>query len=252
MRSASGAGRFAFASADGSQVFFVSEDFLTKAAEEAGEAGPKEYDYDVETGGLSYLPEVHGAVASVASNGASLMFVNTTASPETLELWQRASGKATVVGELPPITNDTNGGSELAYLDRAFVSGDGGVYVFLTKAQIPGFNDGGISCSGTQCNQFDEVFRYDVSEGKLACLSCGPVGVTPRGDASMGATSILEEHSKEWEHDNGEDGTPETTVEARGMSADGERVFFDTPNPLRRRRRTAGATCTSGRKGTCI
>ncbi|HXB66062.1 MAG TPA: NHL repeat-containing protein [Solirubrobacteraceae bacterium] len=233
-------GTFAFASSDGSQVFFASEDFLTKAAEAAGHAGPKEYDYDVETGGLTYLPEVHGSIVSVAPNGSDLMFVETvepTTGLQELKVWRRATGVATDVAELPSTFVVEGSGLRPgvpARIDRAFVSGDGNVFVSLTNARIPGFNDGGFSCDKAgRCLQPREVFRYDVAEGRLSCLSCGPSGVTPFGDASIGATSRQTEGStEEWQHENGESGTPETTIEARGMSADGERVFFDTPNQL--------------------
>jgi hypothetical protein len=92
------------------------------------------------------------------------------------------------------------------------------VFLFKTNAQIPGgFNDG---------NGFEQIYRYAVSSKELDCISCPPTPVAPSGDTHISYDS------REPGKSNGGDAVPVTTIETRGMSADGTRVFFDTPDPL--------------------
>ena len=206
---------YAFASPDGSHVFFASVDRLTRAAPEDGAV--KEYNFDLESGVLTYLPGVSGPIVTVARHGGDLIFKN--ASTGALELWVGpGAGQVTTIAQLPPA--NPNLAPEFAQslnVNDARVSPDGSVFLFRTNAQIPGFNDG---------NGFEQIYRYDVASQELDCLSCPPAPAAPSGDTHLSYDSA--EQGKP----NGGNAVPMTTIESRGMSADGAQVFFDTPDPL--------------------
>lgn len=252
-----GGATFAFASPDGSHVFFASVDRLTEAAPANGAL--KEYDYDVETGGLTYLPEVEGEIAVVGRHGETMMFVETKESPwatgtgpQELKLWREGPGGGTVkpVVALPDAVEEEPIKKEIVkYLQprvrSAHVSTSGNVFVFSTNAQIDEppnreFNDRGLALNKTAENGRGDgtsalqVYRYEVSTEELNCLSCPPKGVLPVGDAYMSYNNYESQVGEEVPHPNGGSSgyAPQTTQEARGMSANGEMVFFDTRSPL--------------------
>ena len=203
---------YAYGSPDGSHTFFASTDQLTSQA--SSDSSVKKYDFNLETSELTYLPGVVGPIAVSTPDGSRFTFENT--SSKMLEMWSAApnGGQVTPVAQLSANTN----GYQLS-VGPSLVTPTGSVFVFETNAAILGFNSGG----------FEQVYRYDVANRELTCVSCPPAGVTPSGNANLS-------------HDN--DGGfiqglargfalyPRTTVESRGMSSDGSQVFFDTPDPL--------------------
>ncbi len=208
-------GSYVFASPDGSQAFFQSTSALTKPAEEASPgAEPKTYDFDVNTGTLTYLPGVVGEIVATDGDGSTMAFVRAVAGkePAELELWSAGSGggSVTAITQLP---------APGASVHEARLASDGSALVFQTASRLSSaFNSGGD----------EEIYRYDVPANMLGCVSCAPVGITPRGNAS---TSIL------WTGENHiRDEFVETIdrglVEERGISADGNRVFFESLDPL--------------------
>lgn len=206
---------FAFASPDGSHVFFVSADRLTSSAPE--DETLKEYDFDASTGALTYLPGVTGPLVVAADGGSSFAFENTTTSPHELDLWKSGEGGGSVrtITPLPepPAPADVNAGRMVA---------NGSVLVFRTNARISGFNSGG----------YEQVYRYDAITERLDCVSCPPEGVTPSGGARVSYNSA---EGGEYEKVNGYNSEPMTTLDTRIVSSDGSRVFFDTPDALLQR-----------------
>jgi hypothetical protein len=201
---------YVFASPDGSQAFFQSDDDLTKAAEEAPPgAEPKTYDFDVDTGSLTYLPGVVGQIVVSNEDGSAIAFVDSGVSPAELDLWSAGPGG----GSVTPITQLTGSPpKELAeYVPVARMSSNGSVVVFMSSMDLPGgFNSG---------TGFEQIYRYEAPTNTLSCVSCAPVGVTPTGSAEM---------ANEQNTSDGE----ERLVAERGISSDGSRIFFDTPDPL--------------------
>jgi hypothetical protein len=98
-------------------------------------------------------------------------------------------------GAIRPIGTESNGGTP------ARATADGSVFVFQGTA--PGFNSGG----------FEQAYRYDVASAQLSCVTCPGPGVTPTGPGltSKSGFGVLQQHF---------------------MTSDGDRVFFDTPDPL--------------------
>ncbi len=212
---------FVYASPDGSQAFFESEDRLTRAAPKGPPGNPaaKMYDFDVNTGSLTYLPGVVGQIVASNPDGSTVVFVSPegSAANAELELWSAGPEGGTVT----PITQMT-GEVHKRLTERlvgpdvpeARVSEDGSVVVFMTSQQLPGgFNSG---------TGLEQIYRYDVPANTLSCVSCAPAGVTPTSGAQM---SVLRK-------DEEEDVIDRYVVDERGVSSDGERIFFETADPL--------------------
>jgi hypothetical protein len=200
-----------YASVDGSRVFFASEDSLTEAA--VGVSGVKEYVFDTGASTLTYLPGVTPPVLAAPGDGSTFVFENTAESVPEMDMW--SSGAISRITQLPvPGATATNQSCQ-RYPEQKFlcvgpvriVSGDAAV-VFQTDAKIPGFNDGG---------GFEQVFRYDVAREVLSCVSCPPAGVAPSGDASLSNDDLV---------------GARRPLDSSGVSADGARVFFDSPDAL--------------------
>jgi hypothetical protein len=199
------AGSYVFASPDGSQAFFQSTEDLTEAARIASPGTEaKTYDFDLDTGTLTYLPNVVGQIVATDTDGSALTFVRPAVgtSPAELELWSAgpAGGSVTAITQFPG-----------AGVEPVQISSDGSVVVF-SAGGLPGFNDAGAT----------EIFRYDATSNTLACVSCAPAAVRSR-NASMSPLRHAEALNSTF---------GAGMVEERGVSADGARVFFQTQAPL--------------------
>ena len=208
-------GSYVFASSDGSQAFFQSASALTQSAEAASPgAEPKTYDFDVSTGVLTYLPGVAlGEILAVDGDGSSMAFVRPAAgtSAAEVDLWTAGPDG----GSVTPVTQLPEPGAGVA---EARISSDGSLLVFQTPSRLSSaFNSGGA----------EQIYRYDVPANTLGCVSCTPAGVTP-GEASM---SILNFGETRGQGTRGQERSF-ATVDERGISAAGDRVFFETPAPL--------------------
>jgi hypothetical protein len=204
-----------YASADGGQAVFASEDRLTTAA--PSNSSVKEYDFNVDTGTLTYLPGVVGPIVAAARDGSQFMFENTATSPRELAVWSAGpeGGHVTPVTELPPTVESP--AEERRYAGflgvEARASTNGNVFVFDTNSPIPGgFNN---------ALDFGEVYRYEVSANALTCVSCPPSGRTPTGNATIS-----------YDNKSGTNDKPRSTIDTRVISSDGNRVFFDTTDAL--------------------
>lgn len=229
------AASFALASPDGSQAFFQSTDDLTKTAEnDSPGPEPKTYDFDVNTGELTYLPDVAGEIVASDTEGTSFAFVRPEAggAPAEIDLWSAgpAGGSVTPVAQLPgPPSTAVRTAREAppVYVSEARLSSVGSELVFVTATPIAGFNDGGIHIEGNVEIPNQQIYRYDASSNTLGCASCPPHGVKPTGSATLDSASPFNQQG---------------LVESRGMSADGDRIFFDTPEPLVPQATNAGST----------
>ncbi len=210
-------GSFVFASPDGSHAFFQSTDALTQAAaKDSPGAEPKTYDFDVATGSVTFLPGVQGEIEILATDadGSDMAFLSSEAGgqPTRLSLWSdgAAGGSVTPVVELP----------KAASVPETRISADGAVLVFQTSARLSSsFNSGG----------YEQIYRYDVPANTFGCVSCDPAGLTPRGNAELSILFSDEERG-------GTNGVYERPItpfsDQRGISSDGDRIFFDSPDPL--------------------
>jgi hypothetical protein len=187
---------YAYGSPDGDSAIFQSKDALAPGA--PGDSSLKAYRYDVEADTVTYLPGVGGnTVVAASDDGGRFLF----GGANRIGVWDQGAIKT--IASLNLLPNH--------HLAPARATASGSVFLFTTDVAIPGFNSGG---------GFNQVYRYEVAQEQLTCLSCPPDDVVPSENASLANQDAVGYMP------SGE------TVPNRGLSADAGRVFFDTPDPL--------------------
>jgi hypothetical protein len=206
-------------SADGSRVYFTeSEDAAVYLREGAAarlvsatgvfqiastdgrfaffiEAG-KLLRYDAQTATSVLLAtEVQGVLG--ASEDGSRLYYET---PSGLYLWDAGTTIPVAMGPGAAATSDYP-----PALGTARVTADGAHLAFLSSVLLAG---------STQT----EVYVYEALADRLICVSCNPKGVPPAGPSSIpGAVSV---------------GESPAVYKPRALSADGNRLFFDSSDSL--------------------
>ena len=194
---------FQTASSDGSRVFFIDSQRLTKDAdssvdlyeceivEEAGELKCKLTDL---TAGAGETAGVLGLVPGVSEDGAYAYFVDNgvlsgtqanergeTAIAGQPDLYVRHAGVTRLVSVLSSEDwTDWNERSEQLGSLTARVSPDGRWFAFMSERSLTGFDNR----DETSGKRDQEVFLYhagEAGEGNLVCASCDPTGGRPHG-----------------------------------------------------------------------
>jgi hypothetical protein len=206
--------RFEGASETGSLVFYTYAHGL--------------YAYDAETAtARTIAPSVLG-VTAISSDGSRIYFV----SDALLASNANSQGAAAAEGEPNLYVYDTSTGSMtfIATVASSDVEGeghdpaglvaepdidrpavptpDGSVLVFAAHGNLTGQNP---------AERYAEIYRYSVAEGQLVCVSCTRAGLEPTGNATFGETA---------------GGTYDPPGLSSPISANGDEVFFDTPDSL--------------------
>jgi hypothetical protein len=251
-----GGGRFWTASADGSKVFFTDCRRLTESStaaphgdceesnEDSAQYGGEEalmgndlYEYDVRTGRLTDLTVDHDSsdplgadvqgVIGVSEDGEYVYLVadGVLASGATggqPNLYIRHGGVTTFIASLSPkdgfeagpffsngVRGDFGDWRPSVGQRTAQVIPDGRSVVFMSASSLTGYPNAGA----------DEVYVYDIEDGgRLSCVSCDPGGTSPPvGGPGAGGYVPVSENA---------------TYMPRAISEDGDRVFFDSPEPL--------------------
>jgi hypothetical protein len=215
-------GSFAYATPNGSRVFFASMDKLAKSSEgqEPTGTGPWTYEFDVGAETLSYLPGVNGSIVATSQDGTIVMFVayeSEGGNAGSLNVWSH--GHNQVVGDLPEPPE-----SRELYVAPARATKDGAVFAFETDAAITNARDRSGENAATNAGGFGQVYRYDTSSQVLICVSCPNAGDTATGDANLSNDDL----GRDTEHEPGAG----LVLGSRGMMSDGSGIFFDTPNAL--------------------
>lgn len=104
---------------------------------------------------------------------------------------------------------DLHGGESAR--DPSRTTRGGAAIVFESGADLSGYRSGGAS----------EIYRYDAAEGTLACLSCDPTQAPPTGDARLQTVNF-----------SGVGAPTNAFSQIPNLSADGDRVFFESPDAL--------------------
>jgi hypothetical protein len=108
--------------------------------------------------------------------------------------------------------NSRNTGSHNYEPRTARVSADGNALLFASSKRLAPYDNKGIS----------ELYRYQVGEGALSCVSCNPAGAPPKGTPDLGGTLKLSFLFPP-------DPAP---LLSRNLSASGNQVFFETTDAL--------------------
>lgn len=217
-----GSPSYVYASPDGSHAFFQSVDQLTSDAPNDGTS--KQYVFDLDTGSLEYLPELTGSIVTMTTDGSWALFENTSTPSPELDRWVAGPNGGTVI----PIVKLP--GARVCgevCVGPARVSVDGSVVVFATPSPIVGFNDAEAENTAVVPFTSDNIFRYDVGSNELSCVSCPPLGIRPADEATISPFDqglVMNDP----QGSSGQSGV----VDVRGISSDGSRVFFSSPDPL--------------------
>ncbi len=248
-----GEGSFWTASDNGSKVFFTDENGLTPESTAASKE-PDLYEYNLEAfegEGLTDLSvgtkarthaDVQGVVG-VSEDGSYVYLVadgkltegkNTEEKepvPGSPNLYLRHDGVttfiATLANEDDDFTHGTGGHDGDWQADpghrTAEVTPDGHDVVFMSRLSLTGYEN---TLEGVHLT---EVFVYNADTGALTCVSCNPSGETPVSSPTF--PEFSENLSKLWGafvpiSDSLADYQP------RVISDDGNRVFFDSIEPL--------------------
>jgi hypothetical protein len=261
----SGDGRYWTASANGEEVFFTDEHKLT-AGSTARTGEPDLYEYDLgapEEERLTDLSVVEHSgehadvqgVVGVSEDGSYLYFVadSVLASNKNSEgaepvpgednLYLRHDGATTFIATLSGV-DDSFGPSQNAGGDwnadpghrTAAVTPDGHTLTFMSRAPLTGY-DSHTSFYSEKEKKLEEqnlaeVFVYDVDTNRLTCASCDP-GVAPVVPPPI--RTIAETTGSRGAYLYGSflpTGANAAGHEPRVISADGDRIFFNSFEPL--------------------
>jgi hypothetical protein len=189
-----GGGTFQAAAADGSVAYFTSSGSL--------------YRYDAGPGTTTDLTPGEGVVGvlGVSTNGSAVYFATATG----IFLNRGGTANTAVAAATDPSNFPPSTGT-------ARVSDDGGSLAFVSTAELTPYDNTDTSTG----EPASEVYLYDAGAGTLICVSCNPTGERPRGPSTLpGAVA----------NGAGEDAT--RAYKPRVLSADGRRLFFDSPDAL--------------------
>ncbi len=230
---------FMTAAADGSRVFFTSPGKLTDdAATGPNDEGNDLYRYDLQSEELIDISpdaepgdpkgaDVQG-VFGASDDGSYVYFAaNGVLAPGAtpgdcvhgdnvsglgsgacnIYLWH--DGATVFVAPLQMPTRVWNSGFASDRTSR--VSADGKTLLFDSKSQLTDYDSRGIF----------EFYRYSAPEDELSCVTCNPTGAAPVGAPAL--VSVTKYGAT----------IPEAApVLTRNLSADGARIFFETPDKL--------------------
>jgi hypothetical protein len=239
----SGVNGYVFASATGAAVFFKSMNALAKSAggEVPSGLGPWTYEYDTATQTITYLPGVNGPILASTDDGSAFTYLEYTYEGEplarqreleagamseagTLRAW--VNGRTTKVADVPtplgllPSTGQENG----FFVAPVRMAQDGSSFVFESNSPIPEAQGTDGEASANNTDGFDQIYRYDAVTAKVVCLSCAPEGGVNTGPSNLSNN----DHPDGPEHRV----TRGAVVPSRGLTANGEEVFFDSPQAL--------------------
>ena len=238
---------FQGASADGSRVFFTSEQQLTDDASE-GSRNLYEYNFSRPAGeNLTAVsagdrsgggPQVQG-VEAISSDGSHIYFVAkgvltgvangegevAQAGAENLYVFERDAsypqGRIAFIAVLPSSDREFEvrgelRGSSTYGVGLANVTPDGRFLVFMSH--------GRLTPDDTSTSGAAQVFRYDAQTGALVRISIGERGFNDNGNAGVAGASIVLSESTFFRAGGPR---PDPT-----MSHDGSFVFFESPAAL--------------------
>ncbi len=255
-RCTSGGGLYWTAADEDTKIFFTACDKLTSDSTAIGQSecaheqerkeihrGEDLYEYDLLSGRLTDLTvdpgeplgaDVQGVIGA-SEDGEYVYFfargvltegLNAEGTEPTsgeLNLYVRHAGVTTFIatlegGSFGGLWDDFRDWARAPNNRTAEVAPDGLSAVFEASSPLTGYENSG--CEGERC---PEVFVYNASTQRIACASCDPSGAPP-SERESPAISLLPAP--------GRGGRYSEQYKQHWLSADGDRVFFDTVQPL--------------------
>jgi hypothetical protein len=222
---------FQGASADGSRAFFTSTEALTDEARSTMGTASLLYEYNALSGRLKLLtpdegepaPNVVGSTA-ISADGSHVYFVNdvpTGAGGGAVEplLEMYSEGRITPIADVPlgsigadggaiGLAGGEVGGSEPEGGREVRLSADGLHLLFGDRDNLTSFNSHG----------HQELYLYDAVANTLTCVSCNSDGHVPLGEADL-TSDVAPYQGRRY-------------MLSANITADGSRVFFETPDNL--------------------
>ncbi|HEX9966304.1 MAG TPA: fibronectin type III domain-containing protein, partial [Solirubrobacterales bacterium] len=213
---------FAGISRNGGAVFYANGDGSTPGSLFA---------FDVADGSATEIAP-NSIFVNVSEDGSHVYFVSQSAlagaaeeGKDNLYVWERDSEEVRFVATVMP--EDLNGPAGLTQWTSAAVhpqpstlrgrandpsrtTPDGSVFLFESRADVTGYDsDGHI-----------QIYRYDVGDGGLDCVSCPPDGIPAAGDARLQSNFSMALNPTS------------SIVRIQNVTDDGETVFFQTEDAL--------------------
>jgi hypothetical protein len=243
-------------SGNGSRVYFVlggsiylREGNMTKTVvgtpgELAATSGDGSIAYLIEAGGLEMYSATADALTPLATGPGVEGVLGTSA--DGTKVYYAESGRVFLRNGASVVEVASSAGPSNwpAATGTARVSADGSHLLFLSEAELTEYPSSGQT----------EVFLYGPPAGGgpalLSCVSCNPSGVQPQGGAAIPGARA-----------NGQASEAINVYKPRNLSADGNRVFFETSDPLASQDTNgavdvyeweAGGEGTCARSGGCV
>jgi hypothetical protein len=241
---------FGGASQDGSKVFFMTSELLTDDTPPGGGMNLYMYDLSAPAGHRLTVLTHDTEPSDPGSNARARYVVGTSADGSYVYFWgengltpghvSEASikllyvwhdGTLRFLGSGETTQNEGQNWGEFGIIKQDFdygyqvrVSPGGRDIVFATSrgqvAESVGFNNRSPSCAVHEGSRCSEIYLYDYAANRLTCVSCDTGGLTPLGDANFATNSQDVTDRALTQHLN------------HALSDDGQRVFFDTRDPL--------------------
>jgi hypothetical protein len=176
------------------------------------------YVYFAANGVLTSAPNARGEEAKAAPEGCNAAGVSESDSDScNLYLWH--DGAVDFIARLQAGSPQYGRADSVNWLSTvggttaktARVAPDGHTLLFRSQRQLTDYDNEGIP----------EFYLYGTEDGRLRCVSCNPSGAAPIGTATLRSIETISESPPE-----------PAAVLTRNLSADGDRVFFETPDKL--------------------
>jgi hypothetical protein len=215
------------ASTDGSRVFFRTDEQLVDDDTDA-DADVYMYDTtlpDTDSHNLTLITPpsgepLFGVVGGASDDGHYVYIMSVTGSGNFgIDAWH--DGTLTRVGEVPSPTSLTLGLGSTWNIETMVtrVSPDGKSLLFSSESGAGLNGDDHGSCPAGELPGCAEVYLYRADTDTLTCVSCNPDGTPPTTDATYIART-------------GTSASGTGTYLNHPVSSDGNRVFFETGEPL--------------------
>lgn len=173
-------------------------------------------------GGVTGSPNANGETAQAGNCKGILGFVTTSG---VCNLYLAEEGEVRFIARLDVSRNEsetdaTNWAatpkgsfSNIGFQKTSRVSRDGQALLFRSQRQLSDYPNEGVS----------ELYLYQAGENEIHCVSCNPTAAPPAPAGQAGLGSITTPAVGP---------TPPASVLAHNLSADGQRVFFETTDAL--------------------